>query len=207
MIKSTAVTVTISNNKKYYEGHGYSNLKSGVSITVPIELLPDNSNKIVDVDCDDCDTGFKRSIQLLRKKKTMYSGDLCIDCARIAIGKNMDTSGVSSSNSRRIGTKHPLWRVNKTELRAYTSKVRTKTAKTLREHDLNPENKLIGRCGIPGAHQIDHKISIKTGFEKNIDPNILGSVENLQLLTWEDNRKKWHTNNVADISPSVLINT
>lgn len=48
-----------------------------------------------------------------------------------------------------------------------------------------------GRNGVDGAYQIDHIISISEGWERGIPPEIIGSYSNLQMLTWEANRKKW----------------
>ena len=45
-------------------------------------------------------------------------------------------------------------------------------------------------CGVEGGWQLDHIISIKYGFENNIDPVIISSIENLQMLPWLDNVKK-----------------
>jgi len=47
-----------------------------------------------------------------------------------------------------------------------------------------------GLCGIDGAYQLDHIISIKQGFAKNIDPKIIGSISNLQFIPWQHNRNK-----------------
>jgi len=47
-----------------------------------------------------------------------------------------------------------------------------------------------GRCGVDGAYQIDHIISIDEGYKKNILPEIIGNISNLQMLKWEDNLSK-----------------
>ena len=54
-----------------------------------------------------------------------------------------------------------------------------------------PNNDKRGRCGVDGAYQLDHIISINEGWEKNIPAEEIGSMDNLQILTWEENRKKW----------------
>ncbi len=51
-------------------------------------------------------------------------------------------------------------------------------------------DKLRGKSGIPGAFQLDHIISISEGFENKISPDIIGSINNLQFLPWEENLKK-----------------
>lgn len=45
-------------------------------------------------------------------------------------------------------------------------------------------------CGVEGGYQLDHIISIKEGFEKNIAPEIIGAPGNLQMLPWRDNLLK-----------------
>ena len=59
---------------------------------------------------------------------------------------------------------------------------------------LNPNRLLIGRCGIPGAHQIDHKIPISLGYRLKIPVTVMSIVENLQLMPWKDNLHKSNKN-------------
>jgi hypothetical protein len=47
-----------------------------------------------------------------------------------------------------------------------------------------------GRCGVEGAYQIDHIISIDEGYKKNISSEIIGGISNLQMLKWKDNLLK-----------------
>lgn len=47
-----------------------------------------------------------------------------------------------------------------------------------------------GKAGVDGAYQLDHIISIKYGFEHNIDPRYIGSMDNLWFVPWEINLKK-----------------
>jgi len=47
-----------------------------------------------------------------------------------------------------------------------------------------------GLCGIAGSYQLDHKYSVYAGFKNNILPYIIGNIENLEMLTWEENNKK-----------------
>jgi hypothetical protein len=59
---------------------------------------------------------------------------------------------------------------------------------------INPQNLTRGRAGQVGAYQLDHKISVHYGFMNNIAPEVIGDINNLQLLTWEENLLK--SNNV-----------
>jgi hypothetical protein len=47
-----------------------------------------------------------------------------------------------------------------------------------------------GVSGKYGAYQLDHIISIKEGFDQNLDPNLIGNISNLHFIPWEDNIKK-----------------
>jgi hypothetical protein len=53
-----------------------------------------------------------------------------------------------------------------------------------------PNWELRGRNGVEGAYQLDHIVSINEGWEKNIPAEQIGKMENLQMITWEKNRKK-----------------
>jgi hypothetical protein len=47
-----------------------------------------------------------------------------------------------------------------------------------------------GRAGTEGAYQLDHKFSISRGFIEGVDPELIGSLKNLEFIPWEDNIKK-----------------
>jgi hypothetical protein len=40
------------------------------------------------------------------------------------------------------------------------------------------------------VYHLDHIISIKFGFDTNIDPNIIGNISNLRVIPWLENLKK-----------------
>lgn len=60
-----------------------------------------------------------------------------------------------------------------------------------------PNFEKTGRAGIEGAYQLDHKVSIKYGFDNNIDPEIIGHIENLEMIPWELNRSKDINNSIS----------
>lgn len=66
---------------------------------------------------------------------------------------------------------------------------------------LNPNGLLLGRCGIPGAYQIDHKIPISLGYQLKIPVTVMATVENLQLMPWKDNLSKSN----KDIANSEIL--
>lgn len=81
---------------------------------------------------------------------------------------------------------------NLPEYLQYERKVRIATRKIHQTHKqiLNPKNLPIGRSGEGGAHQIDHIRSVKECYLQNIPVEECASLENLQVITWEENLEK-----------------
>ncbi|AGR47738.1 hypothetical protein PHIM7_79 [Sinorhizobium phage phiM7] len=189
MITSTEIDIQISNNGKYWTDLGYGPLKQRDIITVRVSDLPPNSNKMVAFSCDDCGEVDERQYQLLFRQ----TEHRCFACARKHIGKHMDSTKASAANKLRVGPKHPRWNPNKSALTEYARKVRWFSEKTYRENIsiINPHGYIRGRCGVPGAWQLDHIKSVKQCFEEGLTPEQCADVENLQMLSWEENRRKW----------------
>lgn len=57
----------------------------------------------------------------------------------------------------------------------------------IHREEINPEGFVRTLCGIDGGYQLDHIMSIKHGFDNNIDPRELSKKENLQMLPWKVN--------------------
>jgi hypothetical protein len=60
----------------------------------------------------------------------------------------------------------------------------------------NPLNELEhwdkrGRCGVDGAYQLDHIQSINRGWKNGIPAEKIADWDNLRMIPWKDNRKKW----------------
>jgi len=88
------------------------------------------------------------------------------------------------------GEEHHNFNYKKTEYDEYSYQVWKVTHKqdiSLLENYDKPR----GRAGVEGAYQLDHIISIKYGFDNDIDPRVIGDLSNLQIITWQENRKKW----------------
>lgn len=51
-------------------------------------------------------------------------------------------------------------------------------------------DKLRGLCGVEGAYQLDHIISIVRGYEEGISAEQIGDLSNLQIIPWKDNLLK-----------------
>ena len=47
-----------------------------------------------------------------------------------------------------------------------------------------------GVSGIEGSYQLDHKYSILEGFKQGIAPEIIGAINNLEFIPWEENASK-----------------
>lgn len=77
---------------------------------------------------------------------------------------------------------------------AYCRVVRRLTEITYKTHQniLNPDNQLRVRSkdGVDG-YQLDHIVSVKLCFSKNVPAELCASLDNLQMLPRMDNAKKW----------------
>jgi len=62
----------------------------------------------------------------------------------------------------------------------------TRQSMKLYKNDINPMNYELGR----GKYHIDHKYSKMEGFKQNIDPKIIGSKHNIEIITESDNCSK-----------------
>jgi hypothetical protein len=77
------------------------------------------------------------------------------------------------------------------DYKIYSKKVKkiTETIYKKYKNILNPynyERVVNGKKGF----QLDHRYSIFEGFLNNVEPEIIGHIENLQMIKWEDNRSK-----------------
>lgn len=84
------------------------------------------------------------------------------------------------------------------EFKRYAYDVRRYTKFHFKEEVQNlPNFEKTGRAGVLGAYQLDHKVSIKYGFENNISPSIIGHITNLEMIPWELNRSKDINNSIS----------
>ena len=63
---------------------------------------------------------------------------------------------------------------------------------TKKEYDISEIKIIISKykSGVNGAYHLDHKFSIIEGFKNNIKPEIIGSINNLEFIPWEENLLK-----------------
>ena len=71
----------------------------------------------------------------------------------------------------------------------YYRKVRRITNKQPLDQ-LENYDKLRGLCGVEGAYQLDHIISIDEGYRQNIPAEEIGHIANLQIIPWKRNLLK-----------------
>lgn len=124
--------------------------------------------------CENCENVLK-----FIKYGCGYNRFCCISCS-----KNIN-------ELERIGIYKPN-KATPLEKSQYYTDVRRYTRRTYVEykHIINPMDLRIGRNGDPGAYQLDHKIPIIIGYLKQIHPEIIGSLDNLQILHWTENNYK-----------------
>lgn len=72
----------------------------------------------------------------------------------------------------------------------YKARVWSITYSELKKNPPLPNFKKRGRCGVKGAYQIDHVISIHEGFKRGIEPETIGAYSNLCMIPWKTNRTK-----------------
>jgi len=143
--------------------------------------------------CPTCDrnqgfTSKKTMVESIRLNKS------CLKCTGKDNGKRLNDMLTQEMRLKAIATREGFmsyeeyWESLK-HFKRYLLKVWRFTYKQPLE-TLENFNKR-GKSGVPGAYQVDHKISIKDGYKMNIPEEQIASIENLQMLPWEENRKKW----------------
>jgi hypothetical protein len=169
--------------RKYWKNKGYDTNSTKITVSV-FDLSKDSKIKILYC-CDVCGTKKKTNYGNISRKQK----HLCWNCSRKIYVEHMN-------NIRMVkyltGKDHPKWNPNKPEFRKYSYKVRKITEENYTKYKdtINPENLPRTKCGVIGGYQLDHKISVMKGFEENIAPEIIGDIQNLQMLSWKENRNK-----------------
>jgi len=79
------------------------------------------------------------------------------------------------------------------EYKTYFNKVKYFTEKNYKEHEdiINPGGLSRAINGTEGGYQLDHIYPISVGYKNNIAPEVIGGINNLRLISWEENRRKW----------------
>jgi hypothetical protein len=92
--------------------------------------------------------------------------------------------------THRFGKGHHMYNPNKDEFRAYRSLVENFQKFWIKNIKDLPNYEKRGMAGKTGAYHLDHRISVKFGFENKICPSVIGHICNLVFIPWEENYKK-----------------
>jgi len=193
MILDDFVEVRVNyKNIEYYSNFGFT--KTGY-IRISVQQLPKNAIVKINCACDVCQQQFVRQYEKIVHKPK----HLCRSCNRKEIYNNMDKTLLNKYRKTMIGEKNPNWKPTTQQFKRYQKQVYKLTEKTYNKYKsiLNPLDLKRTLCGIDGGYQLDHIVSIKEGFEKNIPPEKMANLENLQLLPWKLNNIK---RNKGDVS-------
>jgi ribosomal protein L37AE/L43A len=197
MILTQTVTIKIApNNYTYWKSKGYDvrptggrgGKNTGQSLEVKVSDLLPKSCVTVRCRCDRCgeeyDQRFSRDIEV------------CYPCRKTEQmqGNILGKSNLGRKIPSMTGPNHPRWNPNKELYKRFLYQVQRLTEETYFKNIdiINPERHIRTLCGVEGGYQLDHKISIKSGFELGMSPLELADISNLQMLPWETNRNKWH---------------
>lgn len=88
------------------------------------------------------------------------------------------------NKARRTDQNYDAWLEYKGRV-AYLTHKNYKANKEL----LNPLNHPITVCGVPGGYQIDHLLPRSVAYKLGISEEEVSHVDNLQVISWEDNRQ------------------
>jgi hypothetical protein len=98
--------------------------------------------------------------------------------------KNIDRSYMSTDKYAKA-TRDPL----RSKYKQYQRDVMKLTEENYVQYldTINPNRFPRTLAGVDGGYHLDHKISIRYGFDNNIDPTEIASFKNLQMLPWREN--------------------
>jgi len=121
----------------------------------------------------------------------------CIDCGKtISYGKQRC---IGCWGKQLRGDKNPRWNLDKTEFQKYRIKVNTLTRKNKKQLFEDWDGKDYYNCrdinNLPKKDiTIDHKISVKYGFDNNISVEEISNINNLCICSRKSNCCKWNLN-------------
>jgi hypothetical protein len=104
----------------------------------------------------------------------------------------MRTANVASKGIGSRGIRNP----NIKEYTKYARKVHALSHKVYEQNKeiINPNNYPRTLCGVEGGWQLDHIITVKECFEKEILPEDASSLNNLRMLPWKENLMRQYDN-------------
>lgn len=162
-------------------------------LSMPIKKPNSEYNKTFFRKCSDCnkDIGYTTEKQM---KRAELHQTVCNSCSAKKYKKGISFTGASEDQIKKMRAtkagfssweeykkKYPKKQFYKREVWRHTN-----------SHDLdsleNADKR--GRCGVKGAYQLDHIISINEGWEKGIPAEEIGAFENLRIIPWKQNLTK-----------------
>ncbi|ARW57595.1 hypothetical protein FDI23_gp243 [Serratia phage CHI14] len=220
MITNTHFVVPITNrNVTAFKSLGYE-VKSGVPHLIEFDDCPGKT--VITCRCDTCSEEYTITKAKLNEtntkfcmkhrwevysedRKDFWNSEQGLEIRKVK-GPKISKSKKGVRIEACCGSNNGRWNPNKDAKRKYYSKVRGYSLKHFRrEIEKLPNFELSGKCGIENAYQLDHKVSIKYGFENNVPPEIIGHICNLEMIPWEQNRQKDSRNSVDLETLNLLI--
>lgn len=181
------VKLTAYWSASFWKKRGYVDVKNGDFLKININDLPKGSSSYVNYKCDNCGC-HKQSRWHNLSNKTKH---FCKDCSQIFKIKHMNNV---HPRIYPTGDKHHNWKNRKINrsFYNYSKNVRRITEENYNKYKekINPNDFKRTKCGIKNGYQLDHRISVKKGFYFGINPKVIGSLDNLQLLPWKENLLK-----------------
>lgn len=197
MIIDEFVEVQLNSNQtfdavQYWTEKGYTNLRPQQKLKVRVVDLPKFSGAMVTFKCDGCGHIYQGRYSKKFLKRTVYTEDLCYPCSRNRTCQYTNRNH-KTNKGWKSGRDHHNWNPNKSDFKKYAYEVRKLTETNYKKYKeiINPTDLPRTLCGVDGGYQLDHKISIKSGFNKGHSPNEIACIQNLQMLPWSENRSKW----------------
>jgi hypothetical protein len=193
MVIDEPISITvIGKTSSYWRGLGYEfpnpapKRKFFPVIAVKSSQLTKGCKIEVKCICDKCKSEFTRVFS--------RNTDCCTQCSykkigTLKLGNTYGKAHKGKPNFKVRGENHGKHNPNRTELKLYSSKVRSIT-RLQNVSSLENFDKPRGICGTDGAYQLDHITSIKKGFLQRISPDVIGNISNLQFIPWKENRTK-----------------
>ena len=139
----------------------------------------------------------KKSMAAYLRDNSVYKGRTpwCkgLDVSDPRVAKIRDSQiGQKRTGNYACGENHPSYNPDRREYLRYKTKVQRLTEQTYAAYhkEINPYGLPRTLAGVEGGYQLDHITSTWKGFTQNINPDIIASKENLQMLPWLDNLKK-----------------
>lgn len=129
-----------------------------------------------------------------RRDKAGEDGTVCISCSNYKYNKTFKDVITEEHIKKMRATKagYDSW---EEYLEKYPEKKQYKAEvwKYTYQQDLESLNhwEKRGRCGVDGAYQLDHIVSIEEGYQREIPAEEVGHIDNLRMIPWKTNREKW----------------